>query len=62
MTNGEVVLSHEQREEIIRAVNAIERQLKEFETKPRWQVRYVIETNLTIIQASVRKLPRVTPN
>ena len=62
MSTGEIVLSREQREEIITAVNAIERQLKEIETKPRWQVLYVIETNLAIIQASVGQLPRATPN
>ena len=62
MSEGELVLSREQRQEIIRAVNAIERQLKEIEGKPRWQVLYVIGTNLAIIQANVSKLPRITPN
>jgi hypothetical protein len=62
MSDGEMVLTREKREEIIRAVHAIERQLKEMEREPRWQVLYVIGTNLAIIQANVTKLPRVTPN
>jgi len=60
--DGEVVLTRERRNEIMRAVTAIERQLEELDGKPRWQVLYVIGTNLAIIQATVRKLPRVTSN
>jgi hypothetical protein len=62
MSDGEVVLTREKRDEIVRAVHAIERQLKEMEGKPRWQVLYVIETNLAIIEANVTKLPRITSN
>jgi hypothetical protein len=62
MSDGEVVLTREKRDEIIRAVTAIERQLEEMEGKPRWQVLYVIGTNLAIIQANVTDLPRVTSN
>jgi hypothetical protein len=62
MSDGEVVLSREQRDEIIRAVNAIERQLTEMEGKPHWQVVYVIGTNLAIIQARVSKLPQISSN
>jgi hypothetical protein len=62
MSDGEVVLSREQRDEIIRAVHAIERQLKEIEAKPRWQVLYVIGTNLAVIEANVSGMPRVTSN
>lgn len=62
MSDGDVVLTREKRDEIIRAVNAIERQLNEIEEKPRWQVLYVIGTNLAIIQANVTKLPRITSN
>ena len=62
MSEGEVVLTREKRNEIMRAVTAIERQLKEIEREPRWQVLYVIGTNLTIIQANVSGVPRVTPN
>jgi hypothetical protein len=45
-----IMLSRDQRDEILKAVKAIERQLNEIEAKPRWQVLYVIGTNLTIIQ------------
>ena len=62
MSDGEVVLTREKRDEIVRAVHAIERQLEEIERKPRWQVLYVIGTNLAIIQANVTKLPRITSN
>jgi len=62
MTNGEFVLSREQRDDIMRAVRAIERQLKDMAGKPHWQVLYVIGTNLTIIQTNVTNLPRVSPN
>ena len=62
MSDGEVVLSRKQRDEIIRAVSAIERQLKKIEDESRWQVRYVIGTNLAIVQANVSRMPRVTSN
>jgi len=62
MTNGEFVLSREQRDDIMTAVRAIERQLKDMAGKPHWQVLYVIGTNLTIIQTNVTNLPRVSPN
>ncbi len=60
MTDGEIVLTRERRDEILNAVKAIERQVKEI--KPPWQVLYVIGTNLTVIQANVTNLPRATPN
>ena len=62
MNDGDVVITRQKRDEIIRAIRAIERQLKEMEGKPRWQVLYVIGTNLATIQANVTELPRVTPN
>ena len=62
MSDGEFVLSRKERDEIIRAVNAIERQLKNIGGKPQWQVLYVISTNLAIIQANVSRVPRVTSN
>ena len=62
MSDGDVVITRQKRDEIIRAVSAIERQLKDMGSKPRWQVLYVIGTNLALIQANVSKLPRVTPN
>jgi len=56
------VLSRKERDEIIRAVNAIERQLKNIDGEPRWQALYVISTNLVIIQAKVSGMPRVSSN
>ena len=40
----------------MKAVKAIERQLKELDQKPRWQSYWVIGENLTIIQASISDL------
>ena len=62
MTNGDLALSRDQRDEIMRAVRAIEWQLKDIAAKPPWQVLYVIETNLTIIKASVTNMPRASSN
>ena len=62
MTNMEFVLSLDQRDEIMKAVKAIERQVKEMAGKPHWQALYVIGTNLTIIQANVTNLPRASSN
>lgn len=62
MSNGEVVLSREQRDEIIKGSYAIERPLREIDAKPRWRVLYVIGTNLAIIERHVSKLPRVSSN
>ena len=62
MANEDLVLSREQRDDIMTAVRAIERQLKDMAGKPHWQVLYVIGTNLTIIQTNVTNLPRVSPN
>ena len=62
MSDDDLVLRREQRDEIIRAVTAIERQLKEIGSTPRWQARYVIETNLARIQANVSGMPRITLN
>jgi hypothetical protein len=62
VTNAEFGLKRDQRNEILRAVKAIERQLKEMAGKPQWQVAWVIGTNLAIIQASVTNMPRATSN
>ena len=62
MTNRELVLSQSQRDEIMKAVKAIERQLKEMAGKPQWRVACVISTNLAIIQANVTNMPRATSN
>jgi len=62
MTNGDLALSRDQRDEIMRAVRAIEWQLKDIAAKPPWQVAWVISTNLAIIQAKVTSMPRVNSN
>ena len=60
MTVRQLVLSQDERDEIMKAVKAIERQVKEI--KLDWQPLFVIGTNLTIIQANVTNLPRATSN
>jgi hypothetical protein len=61
MTDIEFVLSLDQRDEIMKAVKAIERQAKEVIAKPHWQALYVIGTNLAIIQTNLTNLPRAKP-
>jgi hypothetical protein len=60
MTDVEFVLSRDRRDDIMKAVKAIERQVKELAGKPDMQALYVIGTNLTIIQASLTNLPRAS--
>ncbi len=62
MTNDEFVLSRGRRDEIMKAVRAIERQVAGMGGRPQWQVAWVISTNLAIIQASVTNMPRATSN
>jgi len=62
MTDVEFVLSRDQRDEIMRAVRAIERQVKEMAGSLTWQVVYVIGTNLAIIQANLTNLPPASSN
>ncbi len=62
MSDGELVLSREQRDEIIKAVNAIQRQLKEMAHGARPLALYVISNNLAVIQTNVANLPRVGRN
>jgi hypothetical protein len=62
MSEGQFVLSREQRDEINRAVNAIQRRLKQMAHSPRSLALYVIANNLTVIQTNVANLPRVSPN
>jgi len=62
MTDHEFVLSRGRRDEIMKAVKAIERQLAGMAGKPQWQVAWVISTNLAIIQANVTNMPRATSN
>ena len=64
MTKVEFVLSRDQRDEIMKAVAAIGRQLKVMVEKPQPHTPslWVIGTNLTIIHASLANLPRAHSN
>ena len=62
MTNVEFVLSLDQRYEIMKAVKAIGRQLKEMVDKPNTPALWVIGTNLAIIQTNLANLPRANSN
>jgi len=50
-------LNRDQRNEIAKAVDAIERQLKAMAPTPDCQSLYVIGTNLTIIRANLINVP-----
>jgi hypothetical protein len=62
MTNMEFVLGRDQRDEIMKAVEAIGRQVKEMAGKPDTKALWVIGTNLTIIQTSLTNLPLASSN
>ena len=62
MTDDEVVLSRHERDEILKAVKAIERQVKDVLDQCHWQARYVIGTNLTLIETNLSHAPRVSSN
>jgi len=62
MANAEFVLSRAQRDEIMAATRAIQRQLQEMASKPQWQVLMVIGTNLTIIQQNLMDLQKAREN
>lgn len=62
MTNAVLVLSRDQRDEMLNALKAIERQVKEVVTESNWHALYVIGTHLTIIQSNLTKLPRASSN
>jgi hypothetical protein len=61
-TSEPFVLSREQRDEIMKAVVAIGRQMGEIGSKPNQQVVMVVHTNLAIIQANLSSLPRFGSN
>jgi hypothetical protein len=61
-TSGPFVLSRGQRDEIMKAVAAIGRQMGEIGSKPNQQAVWVIHTNLAIIQTHVSSLPRFGSN
>jgi hypothetical protein len=54
----EFVLSRNRRDDIMKAVKAIEREMKEMTGKPDWQALWVIGTNLSIIQMNLANLRR----
>jgi hypothetical protein len=58
----EFVLSRHRRDDIIKAVKAIELQVKEMKSKPDWQALWVIGTNLSIIQMNLTNLPPADSN
>jgi hypothetical protein len=62
MTYAEFALSRDQRGEIMNAVTAIRRQLKDIGAEPHWQALWVISTNLTIIQTNLTDLPPASSN
>jgi hypothetical protein len=64
MTNPEFVLSRDRRDEIMKAVAAIGRQLKVMvgESQPHTPSLMVIVTNPAIIQTNLTNLPRASSN
>ena len=62
MKETKLVISLEQRGQILTAAEAIQRQLEKIAARSDWQTRYVVGTNLFIIQASLTNLPRVNAN
>lgn len=63
MTDVDVVLSRQQqRDAILKAVNAIEQQVKAALDQSQWQALYVIGTNLTLIQTNVINASRASSN
>jgi hypothetical protein len=59
MPDMQFVLTIDQRDQIMRAVKAIERQVHTLADKSRWQAVYVVGTNLAIIHEQLTNLPRV---
>jgi hypothetical protein len=62
MTDGNVVLSRKQRDAILKAVEAIQRQVSEAVGQSQWRALYVIGSNLSIIQANLSQAPRISSN
>jgi hypothetical protein len=59
MSDVQYVLHQHQRDEILNAVAAVQRQLQGLTGKPDWQAFWVLGTNLTIIQTTLTNLPRL---
>jgi len=62
MADPDLVLNRIQRDEIMKAIKAIERQARQTLGKTEWQALFVIGTNLAIIQAHLSNLPRASSN
>jgi hypothetical protein len=62
MTNADLMLSRDQRDEIMKAVKAIERQVTALADKSNWPALYVITSNLAIIQTNLTNLPQASLN
>ena len=62
MKETKLVISLEQRGQSLKAAEAIQRQLEKIAARSDWQTRYVVGTNLFIIQASLTNLPRANAN
>ena len=62
MKDTKLVISLEQRCQILKAAEAIQRQLEKVAARSDWQTRYIVGTNLFIIQASLTNLPRANAN
>ena len=57
-----LVLTRDERDRMLKAVKAIERQVKAMSDAHDWQPLYVITANLTIIESNLKGLGRHTPN
>ena len=57
MKDVKLVLTLEQRDQILRAAEAIQRQLEKIAGKSDSPARYVVGTNLFIIKANLTNLP-----
>ena len=62
MADPAFVITRQQRDDIMKAVTAIERQLREIAGRPMWQVQWVVGMNLTTIHANLTHLPRAHSN
>ena len=62
MKDTKLVISLEQRGQILKAAEGIQRQLEKVAARSDWQTRYIVGTNLFIIQASLTNLPRANAN
>jgi hypothetical protein len=62
MTGLDFVLVRDQRDDILKAVKAIEHQLTAMPGKPRWQARGCIGMNLTLIPTKLTDLARARSN